>query len=1224
MHLLISFPLLSYNFYLFNMARTRKVNRGNPAETPPPLFPPSVSHAPLNSLLFLPPGEPSVYQHSTTSDSTSGSQSSFAKSLYKRREPSLAFPDYTQEQGFMDLSNTGFTHSIKTPWFSEETRYAMGNGEAWVDLLCSSSPGDLNSHKKTRESRMLSTSNTKMRELQNLKQNPKAKRPKLKETETGAGLVPRIPETAQRRRGPRAKRTDPRDLVKCRSSDQEPSLVFQLPQVLDQSLISRLFNPRTPAKNLKLSEHDKDPFYPKHHETNAKPYAKLSHEVAKQIEDTYMWSGPIEGNGTQTRKKFGMCGLSWMCTLDFLKAPTVGGKPTITVTRITPGGSTSKVIIDDLMLQFSVPEADFLGNYRGGTMGVLGELGIQPVTYKPDSGDHLGPLLIDRTCLNGIFLCGYRGENLEDENRVLYDSAKQYMHLDSSSTWKWFLETFFTSETSPGRKESQMPSGSKDNTSPNVQPPHSVEPSIPVVEVGSREQAHTVGFSGRHCSDLLGSVLPRYIPRVGLPPGTGSLLIVVPLNESRAMCEMNRLDEIREKRITNSSNSSPRDQRRGKWLLLDAPIANMKWIQSAARNIYKVRPTTQQSFGDERITQSVAIDFSRRLWLDICEGMQFGWGKFPETEDVRTARVMKNRHGGRSRKERQLSGTEKVLNNEHHKYSIMELTIENELREHGYRGRSEWDKLATGWVAEKLLDEPAIAKLVEAKRKRMAMENEWEEREIRGDNVQARTDIGDEEETYLVISGCTLAKESSYNKFASSLASEQHITLSSSNRLNPSYPGSICGQQRANEAVVNISCEEPIPPEVIHDKHWMFTQRNNSLPTPWKDHGGVRDLLENDHSLEDTCQTYVVVLALVPSLERKHWYEERPPTQVQADSQTSICKRQSENQRPLDRGLDSFGQGVPEKSAVGGGGDSGERTDPGQYGIGLPNQHFEFGGALTSQMQLKSKLTDVPHTLTSLLGSSEYKVIAIYPQKRCCAYCGCVINTKTNHDIVRCGKSGRSSPNASSKGTDFVHHTDEQALQEGCCCNEAKNFHKANGCLSHCQYCNEKCKDKHCEQEKEMELIWARMVEHFRLMHGLEVSGRPEDSSMVVNNTQHELNSITRWYRQTYSPTKKDTSNMCLNWPGGWTERGVLTRKREAEERMAEIEREHKRSKKIGVEVGTPLKRIEYQTPGWKGTIKEGWQLPWSRGSWGTESVWAGTVGGMNGVRERLWGAQHV
>lgn len=113
---------------------------------------------------------------------------------------------------------------------------------------------------------------------------------------------------------------------------------------------------------------------------------------------------------------------------------------------------------------------------------------------------------------------------------------------------------------------------------------------------------------------------------------------------------------------------------------------------------------------------------------------------------------------------------------------------------------------------------------------------------------------------------------------------------------------------------------------------------------------------------------------------------------------------------------------------------------------------------------------------------------------------------------------------------------------------------------------------------------------------------------------------------QAYSPQKKDTPNMCLNWPGGWTERGVLTKKREMEERMVEIEREQKRSKRIGVEVGTPLKRIEYHAsthrgvPGWKGTIKDGLPLPWSRGSWGTESIWAGAVGGMNGVNERLWG----
>ena len=1151
----------------------------------------------------------------------------------------------------MGLSSTDTTHSTKMSWFSEETRYAMGNGEAWVDL---GSPENLNGHRKLREGKVLSTSNTRKREFQNLQQHPKAKS-KTKEIKAGAGLDQSIPDIAQGRREPRVKWIDPRNLVKRRRSEQKPSPVFRLSQVVDQSqeqrgnervirpTITQSCNPPVPgrcARSLKSPENDKDLFYPMHHETNVKQCAKVSNETAKQIADTYMWSGPIEGNGTQTHKKFGMCGLGWVDILDFLKAPAVGGKPTITITRITPGGSTSKVIIDDLMLQFSVPEADFLGNYKGGVIGVLGELGIQPVTYKTDYGNHLGRLLIDRTCLNGIFLFDYCGENLKDENRVSYDLAKQYIYLDSSSKWKWFLETFFTSDTPLGRKEpqtSKVSSRRKGDASPHVQLPRSVffqESSIPVAEAEEREQEHMQKSSNSEYSDLLRSVLPSYLPRPDLPPGIGSLLIAVPLNGNRAICEMNRLNEIREQKISNPSNTFSGDQWRGKWLLLDAPITNMKWIRSAARNIYKVRSPTQQ--GGE-LTQTVAIDFSRKLWLDICEGMQLGWGKFPETEEVRAARIMKNRHGGQYRKEKQeLSETDKALNSQHYQYFMMESAIENELREHGYRRRSEWDKLATGWVTEKLLDEPAVARLVEAKRKRMAMESELEEGEVKGNYVQARTDSKGEEETYLVISGCSLAKESSYNKFASSLATKQHITLSSSNLLKSSYPSYSCGQQRTNEAMINISCEEPIPTEVIHGKTWIKTQRSHILPTPWQDHGGVRELLGNDKDTKTVGQTYVVVLALIPSGEGKDPFEEKPRGQIQVDSQTSSCKRQSENQKPVDIGAGGASQGMPEKNAVYGD----ERIGPGQYELGLTIPQFELGGATspfqlgyhihpTSPLQLKSKLTNAPFTLASILDSGEYKVVAIYPQKKCCAYCGCIINTKANYDVICCGKSGRSSPKMSGKRMNFVHHTDEQAQQEGCSCNEAKDFHKANGCLSHCQYCNEKCKDKQCEEEIEMELVWSRMVDHFKQMDdGLEV-GRRDGPSTVVDNTQLESNSITRWYRQAYSPQRKDT-NMCFNWPGGWTERGVLTRKREVEERKAEIEREQKRSKVMGVEVGMPMKRIEYHTsmpreaPGWKGEIKEGLPLPWSRGSWGTESVWAGAVGGINGVKERLWGVRHA
>lgn len=1095
------------------MARTRKVNRSNPAGTSLPHCSSSEPYPPVNSIVL----QPSTLQYSATSDSTSGPQSPVARFFDRRLEPSLAFLDYNQGRSFMDLPSIDFTHSTKPPWFSEETRYAMGNGEAWVDMLSSGSLEDLNGYRKPKEGKAPSTSNAKMRELHNLKQHPRAKRSKIKETETGAGLkqsIPKIPDTAQRRREPRVKWIDPRDLVKCKSFGQEPSPVFQRPQVLDKSLEQREnrqpIEPliTIPGRNLKSLEHHQDPFYLIHRQKNMKQHAKVSNEKTKHIADTYMWSGPIEGNGTQTRKKFGMCGLNWMDILNFLKAPTVGGKPAIAVTRITPGGSTSKVIIDDLMLQLSVPEADFLGNYKGGTIGVLGELGIQPVTYNTDYGNHLGRLLVDRTCLNGIFLFDYRGEDMKDENKASYESATRDMYLDSSSKWKWFLETFFTSDTQPGRKEPQTIGGRKNNTSPHVQISHSVyfhEPSIPAVVVDKREQEHMLKFSDSQYSDLLKPVLPRYIPRPGLPPSIGSLLIVVPLNGGRIMCEMNRLNEIHEQETINSLNTPPKDQWRGMWLLLDAPITNMKWIQSAARNIYKLRSPTQQSFEDERLTQSVAVDFSRKLWLDICEGMQLGWGKFPETEEVRTARIMKNRQGGQSRKEKQeLSETEKALNNQHHKYSITESTIENELKEHGYRRCSEWDKLATGWMTEKFLDEPTVAKLVEAKRKRMAMENEWEKEEVKNDNVQARIDNKDEEETYLVISGCTLAKEFFYNKFASILASEQHIGLSSSNLHDSSYPG---GQQRANGAVVNISCEEPIPAEVIHGKHWMSMQRNNWLPTSWQDHGGVRDLLGNGHNLDTktVSQTYVVVLALITNSEGKHPSEEK--LQAQPDSQTPSYKRQPENQRPVDRRPDIVSQGIPEKNG-----------GPRQYELGLTTQHFELGSTLpttssfqleqhihpTSPLEPKSKLTDVPHTLASLLGSNEYKVVAVYPQKKCCAYCSCVINTKENYDVVRCGKSDRSLP-TSGKGIDFVHHTDEQALREGCSCNEAKGFHKANGCLSHCQYCNERCKDKQCEEEMEMELVWSRMVDHFRLMDGLDICGRPEDSSMVVGNIQHEL-----------------------------------------------------------------------------------------------------------------------
>jgi len=514
-------------------------------------------------------------------------------------------------------------------------------------------------------------------------------------------LTSDIPTTVERRRHPRYVSIDPRNLltVDSESALDDPPPVIGLEEHIKRAQEARVHTPGSGASRPPYIDlfdsmqrlEDAGPFSKQlYRDRDKQDKHNLQHyrEVEKHIESLYLWSGPLLGD--ERHEKFGMCGLDWRETLDFLKAPSVGGRPTVPVFRMVPGGKMSRILVNDLLLQYSVPEADFLGNYSGGSVAVLGELGIQPISHTLSSGAKR--ITVDRTRLNGCFFFDYRGDVIPEGHQfdrmkpaLDFGRKRQIMSLNNERNWQWLLGNFFTLPTSklaPAQTDRNM------------------------------------------------ITLTSYRPRHDLLHGIGNLVISVPLNQGRFECAWERLSSIMAKERRGPPGAGPGHYNQAKWYLLNCPIHRMRWIKSAVNNIYKPRAppgsgenkSSEDGTAEETITQREAINFSRLLWLDVCEELSADVAEYPhEPEEERSARIARNRALAilRNDKHCQEVKSEGPLDSLQKRNHAIDEAIESILREYEIKERSSWDKLATGWVTDDLLDDPDVAKVCEQERKRL-------------------------------------------------------------------------------------------------------------------------------------------------------------------------------------------------------------------------------------------------------------------------------------------------------------------------------------------------------------------------------------------------------------------------------------------------------------------------------------------------------------------------
>ncbi|KAF8453929.1 hypothetical protein BGX38DRAFT_1174690, partial [Terfezia claveryi] len=1100
---------------------------------------------------------------------------------------------------FIDFFNIDLARSFKssedtsedTPWFSQGVGFTMENGEE-LDLAALDTWQNASTESVCPETAKEPTSASGTKAKGNMNEVSAEPDPQTPKTTLNSD----IPTTVERRREPRYASIDPRNLL---SVNPESALDH-----LKRIQATRMQTPaqagsgasRPPNINLfdSMQRLDTGPFS-KHfyRDRDKQDKRNLQHyrEIEKQIESLYLWSGSLLGDEHRRHEKFGMCGLDWRETLDFLKAPSVGGRPTVPVSRMVPGGRMSRILVNDLLLQNSVPEADFLGNYCGGS----------PISLTLSSGGKR--ITVDRTRLNGCFFFDYRGDVIPvghqfDRMKPALDFGRkrQIMPLNNERNWQWLLGNFFTLPPSKTQRSGlqSVPS--------HVQLPVSLAPT---------QTNHGP------------IVLTSYRPRQDLLHDIGNLVISVPLNQGRFECAWERLCSIRAK------------ERRGPpgWYLLNCPIHRMRWIKSTAKNIYKPRvppgPGENKRSGDgttdtdETITQREAINFSRMLWLDICE----------ELKEARKARVARNR----VRNEGPLDSLQK-------RNHAIDEAIEKSLG----KKRSSWDKLATGWATND--ERKRLEKDVELGRWVVPTEEETTDKEKNVQGKKSCTSPSDGE-------GKTL-----YGTYAWSLFEDQSEAKNSNQSCNLSFSN----LEVRPEVPVGITNDEPVPLS-INQAGYRIRPVNCYASTPWTNLGGVRELFTTHEDNENLRygnkeeQEYIVVLALVTDAingvqagdtpKSTHHAESKvgqgrptmPTNGKRAQPSASSARTQrtmsSEEERGT-RGVESTPkreQGKPMNGKIfrpstplaGMSSTSQQRSMPTipskeerAYHEKLSQQHQRqmqlAGGTQADTFNLPQSAThpyrqsfqgfipdppppiwrqnlpdfipdppppigvpppppqptDVPSELSNLLGSGQYKVVAVYPSNKSCAYCNRVLDLTRQRAPIRCCRTERSGGLASSmsqpslKGGQFVHTKDTNTHRDGCRCSEPKDFHGLEMCFGHCVFCSDDCQERLDEEEQQLGSVWAKMNGFFE--------------------TQQEAKAnraILRRYRDNDSDNysvraKKEGPPLrisILNWPGGWTEKSSLKRKRDKEEREADVAKEDMRSKMSNVKLGSALGSVDYK-----------------------------------------------
>jgi len=566
---------------------------------------------------------------------------------------------------------------------------------------------------------------------------------------------------------------------------------------------------------------------------------------------------------------------------------------------------------------------------------------------------------------------------------------------------------------------------------------------------------------------------------------------------------------------------------------------------------------------------------------------------------------------------------------------------------------------------------------------------------MRPPEAREMSPLEEEGETYLVIQGCTLAGKTLYGTYAWSLFEEQSETknsnqscnLSSSNlEVRPKLAGF---DSRYHDLMkVGITNDEPVPLS-INQAGYRIRPVNCYASTPWTDLGGVRELFttnEDNGSVRygnKNEQTYIVVLALVTDAisdaqagsapksthpveskakegQGKPTNGKRPkPSVSSAGTQRSMPAMSSEEERAYHEQLRHQHQQQMQLIS----GAQGDPFNPPQSAAYPHHQGFQdFIPDPPPPIWRQNapdfisdppppivapppppQPTDVPSELSNLLGSGQYKVVAVYPSNKSCAYCNRVLDPTSQRAPIRCCRTERSGGLTSSmsqpslKGGQFVHTKDINALSDGCRCNGPKDFHELEMCFGHCAFCSDDCKERLDEEEQHLGSVWAKMNRFFELQQEARANRAIAEKA-------------TAWRR--YEGNGSDNSSMgairegtaegpchggmdsrikiephlCLNWPGGWTERSSLKKKRDKEEREADVVKEDKRSKMSNTKLGSTLGSIEYKVSGvfeggWEGKLKrEGWKVPWFRSGEQKESVYNGVVGGMQGLIERLHG----
>ena len=1265
----------------------------------------------------------------------------------------------------------------------------MGNGEEWVDPTVMYTSQNARAMQQesvdpaTPKRPMLASEakmRGKMKEVSWADELEHRYSPELIPQTPKTTMKSNIPTTVERRRDPRYVSIDPRNILTADSESalglNSPPLAFSLEEHCKRAQEARMYAEvqarseasRPPYIDLLGSMQrleDAGPFskqFYKYRDKLDKKNSQHYNEVEKHIESLYLWSGPLLGDEPRRHEKFGLCGLDWRETFDFLKAPSVGGRPTVPVARMVPGGRMSRILVNDLVLQYSVPEADFLGNYSGGSIGVLGELGIQPISHTLSPGTKR--ITVDRTRLNGCFFFDYRGDVIPKGHQfdrmkpaIDFGRKRQIMPLNNEKNWQWLLGNFFTLPPSrSGLRRAPL----------HVQ--------LPVPALVPKQINHD------------SVALTNYRPRQDLLHDIGNLVISVPLNQGRFECAWERFSSIRAKERRGPPDAGPGQYNQAKWYLLNCPIHRMRWIKSAVKNIYKPRapPVSGENRSGEDgtaegvITQHEAVNFSRLLWLDICEELSTNAAEYPpEVEEVRTARIARNRASAILRNDKHCQGVKKedsldLLKKRNH--AIGE-AIEKVLKEYKIKERSSWDKLATGWVTNDLLDDPDVAEVCEQERRRLEKDVElgrWVlvEGEIadEGKSVQGKNSStsppGEECETYLVIQGCTLAGKTLYGTYAWSLFEDQNKTKNSSQRCNLSSsnlevrPEPMSFDSRYHDVMkVGITDDEPVPLS-INQAGYQIRPVNCYASTPWTDLGGVRELFT---AHEDTGgvkygnkieQKYIVVLALVTDAISDARVESAPKPIHPVESEQARCTNgkgakpsvssiwkqrtmSSEEERVYHHELSL--QHLQRQNQLLGGAQAVEATpkweqrksangkifrpsippaevpSTGQqrsmptmsseeeraYHEQLSHQHLQRQIQLACGAQVEAfglpqsaahpyyqslqgfipdppppiwrqnipdfisdppppimapllppQPTHVPSELATLLGSGQYKVVAIYPSNKNCAYCNRVLDPTLQRAPIRCCRTEKldgltsSMSQPSLKDGQFVHAKDTNVLCDGCRCNEPKNFHELEMCFGHCGFCSDDCKVRLDEEEQHLGSVWAKMNGYFEMQQEARANcaiaeraaawrryeGNGPDSDVDRVRARREGTTFTDSTtgdscHSGIDPGITIKPHLCLNWPGGWTESGSLKRRRDKEEREADAVKEDKRSKMSNAELGSPLGSVEYKVSevfggGLEGKLEEGWKVPWFRSGEQKESVYNGVVGGRQGLMERLYG----